>query len=120
MLSCSPRAALALCPARVVLHFLSSTEEESHSQADFPTLSISTLAGVISSHFPEEPCREGSVVLVPSQRGQILSLGCHFLWSAQAASRVVLLALSQQGFCSSCPEDLPCSSLCSPPAVHTP
>lgn len=78
-------------------------------QDDFPTLSISTLTGVISSHFPRESFGglAGAVVLVRSQRGQIISLDCQLLWKwrwhlwllvCPASLRMMLSALSYQGF----------------------
>lgn len=97
-------------------------------QDDFPTPSISTLTGVISSHFPGESFGglAGAVVLVQSQRGQIISLDCELLWKwrwhlwllvCPASLRTMLSALSHQGF-QLCPQDLPHNLLWPPPHVH--
>lgn len=50
-----------------------------------PHTDFSPLAGVISSQFPREPFRgvAGAVVLVLSQRGQIVSLDCHLSWKGR-------------------------------------
>lgn len=90
-----------------------SLPQSSRSQVDFPTLSISTLTGVVSSHFPGEPLGGGggwqvlwfwccprqdksSPWTLTSFGNDIDIFGC---WSVQPASRIGAFSpLSYQGF----------------------
>lgn len=111
-----------------------SLPQSSRSQVDFPTLSISTLTGVVSSHFPGEPLGGGGgdgrccgFGAVPDRTNHLpglsppleMTLTSLVAGLSSQPPGLVLLALSPTRVFTGCPQNLPCSLLWSPPHVHT-